>query len=402
MGDQNSDQKKTSLGLATKALHKGRAWSEKRENSPAIFANSSYVFETAEQGQRIFAGDEEGNIYSRFTNPTVEAFEIRIAALEDGEAALGTATGMAAITTMFLAHLNAGDHLVISRSVFGSTTNVTLSLLQRLGIEVTQVTLSDLDAWQAAIKKNTRMFFSETPANPTLEMVDIRALANIAHNHDILLVVDNVFSTPILQRPLQMGADIVVQSATKYIDGQGRMLGGAIIGKEAYLTEYVLPMLRNTGPTLSPFNAWVLLKALETLPLRMERHCSNTEKVVQFLTERPSTKDLVHYPGLTDHPQHALAKKQMDHFGALFCLLLKDQQQAHALLNALQLATITANLGDSKTLVTHPATTTHSRISAEQREAAGVYDGLVRFSIGLEDWRDIVADLEQALEKVGL
>ncbi|MEO5340230.1 MAG: O-succinylhomoserine sulfhydrylase [Magnetococcus sp. MYC-9] len=384
-------------GVATTALHAGRHMTEERENSPALFLTSSFVFQSAAQAQAAFAGTEAGNIYSRFTNPSVAAFEERIAALENGEKALATASGMAAITSLFLAFLSAGDHLVLSRSVFGSTTTIANTLLSRLSIRTSHVPLADLDAWRQAITPQTRMFYLETPANPTLELADLPALAQLAAEHQILLAVDNVFCTPCLQRPLDLGADLVIHSATKYLDGQGRVMGGAIIGRQALLMEHLYPFLRNSGPVLSPFNAWVLFKGLETLPLRIEKQCDNAEQIAHHLAQRLTPPMAVHYPGLASHPQHTLAARQMRRFGAILCLELGSRVQAHRFIDALQLATITANLGDVRTLVTHPATTTHGRLSPEMRAAAGVTDGLVRISIGLEEVQDIIADLEQAL-----
>ncbi|MEO5376718.1 MAG: O-succinylhomoserine sulfhydrylase [Magnetococcus sp. DMHC-6] len=386
------------LGPATLALHTGRHQTSERENSPAIFLTSSYTFANANQAWQVFAEKEEGNIYSRFTNPTVNAFEERLAAMENGEKALATASGMAAITTLFLSLLSVGDHIVISQAVFGSTSNIAKGILTRFGIQVTRVPLSDLNAWQQAITPETKMFYLETPANPTLEMGDLEQIAQIARAHDILMAVDNVFCTPCLQRPLDLGAHICVHSATKYVDGQGRVLGGAIVGEKKLLMEQIYPFIRNTGPSLSPFNAWVLFKGLETLAVRMDRHCDNAEKVVAFLAQHPKTAHAVRYPGLTNHPQHELAKRQMRRFGGLICLELEDRNQAHRFIDGLTLATITANLGDTRTLVTHPATTTHGRLTPEERRAAGVTDGLVRLSIGLEDIDDILDDLEQALE----
>ncbi|MBF0400389.1 MAG: O-succinylhomoserine sulfhydrylase [Magnetococcales bacterium] len=387
-------------GIATTALHAGRHTTPERENSPALFLTSSFVFDSAAQAEALFAGKEEGNIYSRFTNPSVAAFEERIAAMENGEKALATASGMAAITTLFLSFLSAGDHLVLSRSVFGSTTTIANTLLARLGIRISQVPLSDLESWRQAITPQTRMFYLETPANPTLELADLSALAQLASEHNILLAVDNVFCTPCLQRPLELGAQLVIHSATKYMDGQGRVMGGAIVGSQALLMEHVYPFLRNTGPVLSPFNAWVLYKGLETLSLRMEKQCDNAEQVAHHLAARLKPPMAVHYPGLTSHRQHALAARQMRRFGAILCLELGSRAQAHRFIDTLQLATITANLGDVRTLVTHPATTTHGRLSPEMRQAAGVTDGLVRLSIGLEDVEDTIADLEQALASI--
>ncbi|MBF0160307.1 MAG: O-succinylhomoserine sulfhydrylase, partial [Magnetococcales bacterium] len=359
---------------------------------------SSYTFASAAHAAEVFAGTTAGNVYSRFTNPTVAAFETRLAALEQGEKALATASGMAAIQTLFLSLLSQGDHVVVSRSVFGSTATLANTVLPRFGINVTRVTLADIDDWRRAITPQTRLFFAETPSNPTLELVDLTLLAQLAQEHNILLAVDNVFCTPCLQQPLQLGATIVIHSATKYLDGQGRVLGGAIIGPEALLMERIYPFLRNTGPTLSPFNAWVLYKGMETLPLRIERHCHNAAWIAEQLSSRRPQLQ-IHYPGLPSHPQHQLACRQMRQPGGLLCLELGSKQQAHQFIDQLQLVTITANLGDAKTLVTHPATTTHGRLSAEERLSAGVTDGLVRLAIGLEDASDILADIEQALSQ---
>ncbi|MBF0176864.1 MAG: O-succinylhomoserine sulfhydrylase [Magnetococcales bacterium] len=394
------DRKKAFLkgcGAATRAIQVGLHQTGERENSPPLFLTSSYTFASAAQAQAVFADTEPGNVYSRFTNPTVAIFEERMADLEEGEKGLATASGMAAITMAFLSLLSAGDHVVVSRQVFGSTSNVVQNVLLRLGIQVSRVDLSDIAQWRTAVTGQTRMFFVETPANPTLEMVDLAQLAVVARERDILLVVDNVFSTPILQRPLSLGAHLVVHSATKYLDGQGRVLGGVVVGSKKLIQEKIFPFLRNTGSTLSPFNAWVLLKGVETLAIRMERHCDNAEKVATFLDAQPAISGKVHYPGLVTHPQHELAARQMRRFGAILCLELGNQRRAHRFIDALQLATITANLGDSRTLVTHPATTTHGRLTPQDRKAAGVTDGLVRLSIGLEDSEDIIRDLDQAL-----
>lgn len=383
--------------LATIALHSGRHPTPERENSLPVFLTSSFTFHSAEQASDVFAGEESGNLYSRFTNPTVTAFEERISALEGGERGIAFASGMAAVTAVFLGLLSAGSHMVLSRSVFGSTSNLANSLLAQMNIPVSRVPLSDLDSWHAAIRPETRLFFVETPANPTLEMVDLTALCQLAHEHGILVAVDNVFCTPCLQKPLALGADLVVHSATKFLDGQGRVLGGVVIGQRSLLDEKIYPILRNAGPTLSPFNAWVLYKGMETLPLRMERHCENGLKVAEFLAQQPGLTGRVRYPGLPDHPQHQLASRQMAHFGSLLCVELENRARAHAFINKLRLATITANLGDVRTLVTHPASTTHAKLSEADRLAAGITQGLVRFSIGLEAVNDICDDLAQAL-----
>ncbi|MBF0380716.1 MAG: O-succinylhomoserine sulfhydrylase [Magnetococcales bacterium] len=386
------------LDIATTAIHSGRHQTLERENSLPMFLTSSFTYNSAQQASDVFAGEEGGNLYSRFTNPTVTAFEERIAALEGGQKAIAMASGMAAISSVFLGLLQAGDHMVLSRSVFGSTINVANNILAKLDIDVTQVTLRDLPSWREAIRPETKLFFVETPSNPTLEMVDLEALAQLAKNHGILVVVDNVFCTPYLQKPLELGADIVVHSATKYIDGQGRVLGGVIVGQEELLVEQIFPILRNAGPTLSPFNAWVLYKGLETLPLRMERHCENAMEVAIFLNRHAKLTGKVNYPGLTSHPQHALATRQMKAYGGLVCVDMGNKKNAYNFIDRLQLATITANLGDVKTLVTHPASTTHAKLSEKARKAAGITPGLVRFSIGLESAKDICDDLAQALE----
>ncbi|MBF0196018.1 MAG: O-succinylhomoserine sulfhydrylase [Magnetococcales bacterium] len=387
-----------SLDMATTAIHSGRHQTLERENSPPMFLTSSFAYNSAQQACDVFAGNEEGNLYSRFTNPTVTAFEERIAALEGGQKGIAMATGMAAITSVFLGFLAAGDHMVLSRSVFGSTINVANNLLAKLKIDVTQVTLRDLPSWRDAIRPQTKLFFVETPSNPTLEMVDLEALCQLAKKHNILVVVDNVFCTPFLQKPLDLGADVVIHSATKYLDGQGRVLGGVVVGNKELLLEHIYPILRNAGPSLSPFNAWVLYKGMETLPLRMERHCENAMNVAIFLNRIPKLTGKVNYPGLPGHPQHALATSQMKAYGGLVCLDLGSQKKAYAFIDRLKLATITANLGDVKTLVTHPASTTHSKLSDKAKKESGITKGLVRLSIGLESAADICDDLAQALK----
>ncbi|MBF0370243.1 MAG: O-succinylhomoserine sulfhydrylase [Magnetococcales bacterium] len=394
MADSSRPQFKSQ---ATQALHSGIHRTGERENSPAIFVTSSFAYESAAQAQAVFAGSEEGNVYSRFSNPTVEAFEERTATLEGGEKGLATASGMAAITATFLSLLSSGDHVVISQAVFGSTSNIASSVLSRMGIGVTRVPLSDTQAWAEAITPQTKLLFLETPANPTLEMGDLAAIGELAKKNDLLVAVDNVFCTPILQQPLRFGAHLVIHSGTKYMDGQGRVLGGVIVGGEELLMDKIYPFLRNTGPALSPFNAWVLLKGLETLPLRMKRHCKTALSVAQKLAQRDDLRGKVYYPGLPSHPQHQLASRQMSGYGGILCLELGSREQAHAFIDRLQLATITANLGDTRTLVTHPATTTHGRLSPHERLSAGVTDGLVRLSMGLEDAGDIIDDLTQAL-----
>ncbi|MBF0309334.1 MAG: O-succinylhomoserine sulfhydrylase [Magnetococcales bacterium] len=396
-----SEKQDFSWGPATRAVHSGQFRSELHENSPALFLTSSYAFDSAAQAAAIFSGAQEGNVYSRFTNPSVTAFEERIAALEGGEKGLATASGMAAISLVLLGMLSSGDHLVMSRSVFGSTSKIASDILSRFGITTTKVALSNPQAWREAVRENTRMLFVETPANPTLEMVDLAELARLAREKGLWLVVDNVFSTPILQQPLALGADLVIHSGTKYLDGQGRVLGGVVVGRKELIMNHLFPFLRNTGPSLSPFNAWVLFKGMETLELRMQRHCDNAEAVAHALVRLLPEASAVHYPGLPHHPQHQLAKVQMKRFGGIVCLDLGDKDRAHAFIDALRLFTITANLGDSRSLVTHPATTTHGKLSAGERLQAGIGEGLVRLSLGLEDAADLVADLRQALVNCG-
>ena len=383
--------------VATKAIRLGHHRTEEGEHSPPIFTTSSYVYESAAQAAARFSGDEPGNIYSRFTNPTVRTFEERLAALEGGERCVATATGMAAILSTCLGLLQAGDHLLSSRSIFGSTVILFDKYLSRFGIETSYVPLSDLDAWEQAIRPETRMLFVETPSNPLTEMVDIRALADLAHARGCLMVVDNCFCTPILQRPLELGTDVVIHSATKYIDGQGRCMGGAVVGNEQLVGEEVFGVLRTAGPSMSPFNAWVFLHGLETLALRMKAHSHNADLLAQWLAQHPKVSR-VHYPGLPSHPQAALAAKQMDLLGGMLAFEVSGgKEAAWKVIDSMQMISITANLGDVKSTVTHPATTTHGRLTPEQRADAGISDGLIRISAGLEDVADIQADIERGL-----
>jgi O-succinylhomoserine sulfhydrylase len=384
---------------ATKLVHAGTARSQFGETSEAIFLNSGYVYDNAEQAEARFKGDEEGFVYSRYANPTVGMFEARMCALEGAEAARGTASGMAAVAASMLCHLKAGDHVVSARALFGSCRYIIENLLPRFGITTTLVDGRDLDAWKAAIKPNTRAFFFETPTNPVLELVDIEAVAKIAKDAGALVVVDNVFATPLLQRPIPLGADIVVYSATKHIDGQGRCLGGVVLGPKQFIEETLHTYLKNTGPSLSPFNAWVLLKGLETLPLRVERHCASAAAIADFLAERPEVVR-VFYPGRADHPQADLAKRQMAGGGPMVSFEIEgDKKDAFRFMNSLQLFKISNNLGDAKSLVTHPATTTHQRLTPEARAELDIFDNSVRLSIGLEDVRDLMADLDQAFSR---
>ncbi len=386
--------------LATRAIRLGHRRTAEGEHSPPIFTTSSFVFGTAAEAAARFSGEQPGNIYSRFTNPTVRIFEERLAALEGGECCVATATGMAAILATCMGLLQAGDHLLSSRSIFGSTVILFDKYLSRFGIETSYVPLSDLDAWAAAIRPETKMLFVETPSNPLTEMVDIAALAEIAHAHDCLLVVDNCFCTPILQRPLELGADIVVHSATKYIDGQGRCMGGAVVGDRKRVGEEVFGVVRTAGPSMSPFNAWVFLHGLETLALRMKAHSHNAELLANWLVQHPAVEK-VHYPGLPSHPQAELAARQMDRPGGMLSFEVRGgREAAWQVIDAMELISITANLGDVKSTVTHPATTTHGRLSDEQRAAAGISDGLIRISVGLEDVADLQADIARGLDRI--
>jgi len=382
---------------ATQLVHAGTLRSQFGETSEAIFLNSGYVYDSAEQAEARFKGDEEGFVYSRYANPTVAMFEARMCALEGAQAARGTASGMAAVAASLLSHLKAGDHVVSARALFGSCRYIVEDLLPRFGIESTLVDGRDLSAWERAVKPNTRAFFFETPTNPVLELVDIEAVSSIAKKAGGLVVVDNVFATPLLQRPMPLGADIVVYSATKHIDGQGRCLGGVVLGTQEFIEERLHNYLKHTGPSLSPFNAWVLLKGLETLTVRVERHVASAARIADFLAERPQIAR-VFYPGRADHPQHELALRQMTGGGPIVAFDVKgDKGAAFRIMNTLEIFEISNNLGDAKSLVTHPATTTHQRLSPETRAELGISDETIRLSIGLEDVDDLMADLEQAL-----
>lgn len=362
------------------------------ENSEAIFLTSSFVFESAAQAAARFGGQEPGNIYSRFTNPTVTMFQNKLAALEGAESCVATASGMSAILACVMGLCSTGDHVVASRSIFGTSVQLFSNILARWGLQVTFVSLTDPEAWKGAVQPNTKLFFVETPSNPLTEVCDIAELAAITHNAGALLAVDNCFCTPALQKPLELGADIIIHSATKYIDGHGRCLGGAVLGKKDIL-EPVYGFLRTAGPTMSAFNAWVFLKGLETLHIRMDAHSRNALALAQWL-EQQSKVSRVYYPGLTSHPQHALAMRQQKTGGAIVSFDVKGgKDAAWQLIDATQMISITANLGDAKSTITHPATTTHSRVSAEARAAAGIGDGLVRIAVGLEHIEDIKNDL---------
>jgi len=381
----------------TLSVRAGSEMTEFGENSEALFLNSSFKFNSAAQAAARFGGTEPGNIYSRFTNPTVTMFQNKLAALEGAEQCVATSSGMSAILACVMGTCSAGDHIVASRSIFGTSVQLFSNILARWGLLVTFVSLTNPDEWQAAITPKTKLFFVETPSNPLTDVCDIQVLADIAHKAGAYLVVDNCFCTPAIQKPLQLGADIVIHSATKYIDGQGRCLGGAVLGSKA-LMEPVYGFLRTAGVTMSAFNAWVFLKGLETLYVRMEAHAKNALALATWLEAQPQVAR-VYYPGLVSHPQHALAMRQQSSGGGIVSFDLKakadqtQQQAAWALIDATQMISITANLGDAKSTITHPATTTHSRVSAEARSAAGIGDGLVRIAVGLEHIDDLKADL---------
>ncbi len=381
----------------TLAVRAGQVRTPEGEHSEPIFATSSYVFGSAAEAAARFAGDEPGNIYSRFTNPTVRTFEERLAALEGGERCVAFASGMSAILATCLGLLQQGEHIVSSRGIFGSTVMLFNNYLAKLGIATDYVPISDLEAWEAAIRPETRLLFLETPSNPLTELADIAALAEIAHRHGCLLVVDNCFCTPALQRPLDLGADIVVHSATKYIDGQGRAVGGAVVGDREQVGEKVFGFLRTAGPSLSPFNAWIFLKGLETLRLRMEAHSRNALELARWLEGQPAVERVL-YPGLPSHPQHELAGRQMRCGGGIVAFELKGgKEAAWRVIDATRMLSITANLGDTRTTITHPATTTHGRLTPEARAEAGISDGLIRVAVGLEDVADIQADLARGM-----
>jgi len=393
MSKQESNDPGADAGFATLAVRAGQRRSNEAEQSEPIFTTSSFVFDSAEQAAARFSGEQPGNVYSRFTNPTVNTFERRLAALEGGEKCVAMASGMAAILSTCLSLAQNGDHILASRGIFGSTSILFNNYLTRFGIATDYVPLTDLAAWEAAIKPQTRLLFVETPANPLAQIADIAALADLAHRNGCLLVVDNTVCTPALQQPLSHGADVVVLSTTKYIDGQGRCVGGAVISNEA-LGADVLGFLRTTGPCMSPFNAWVHMKGLETLSLRMHAHSASALELAQWLQQQSTEQ--VYYAGLEDHPQHALAGRQQRGFGGLLAFdVAGGQSAAWAFINATRLLSITANLGDAKTTITHPATTTHGRLTPEQRAEAGIGDGLVRVAVGLEDVTDLKADLQR-------
>jgi len=390
--------KNSTPALATRAVRAGQQRSAEHEHSEPIFTTSSYVFDSAAQAAARFAGDEPGNIYSRFTNPTVRTFEQRLAALEEGDCCVATASGMAAILATCMGLLQSGDHVVSSRSLFGSTSILFDKYLSRFGMPVSYVDGTDMDAWNQAIQPATRLLFLESPSNPLTETYDIAAIAELAHRRRCVLVVDNVFCTPALQQPLKLGADVVIHSATKYLDGQGRCMGGAVVGNADLVGEQIYGFLRTAGPCMSPFNAWVFLKGLETLNLRMREHCRNALILAQWLEAHPAVQR-VYFPGLSSHPQHALAKRQQKDFGAIASFeVTGGREQAWSVIDATRLLSITANLGDAKTTITHPATTTHGRLSEQARQAAGIGQNLLRVAVGLEAVEDLQQDLAIGLD----
>lgn len=385
--------------LDTLAIRTGHTRSFEGEHGEPIFLTSSFVYENAAEAAAKFSGQEPGNIYSRFTNPTVATFEKRLAALEGAERAVATSTGMAAIMAVAMSYLKMGDHVICSRAVFGSTVSLFEKYVAKFGVAVDFVDLTDLQAWKNAIKAETRLLFVESPSNPLAEIADIQGLAEIAHANGALLAIDNSFCTPVLQRPIELGADLVVYSATKYLDGQGRALGGAVVGNHKLLDE-VFAYVRTAGPSMSPFNAWVFLKGLETLRLRMKAHSESAQKLAEFLNQHEKVEK-VYYAGLTSHVGHAMAAKQQSAFGGIVSFEVKGgRESAWTVIDQTQFISITGNLGDTKSTITHPATTTHGKLPAEAKEIAGIREGLIRVSVGLEDIDDIIRDLSRGLDLI--
>jgi O-succinylhomoserine sulfhydrylase len=385
------------MSVDTLAIRAGQIRTDQLEHSSPIFPTSSFVYGSAEQAAARFSGEDPGYIYSRFSNPTVQAFEGRIAAMEGGERAVATASGMAAILSTCMALLKSGDHVVCSRAVFGTTNGFFRRYMAKFGVETTFVTLSDTTEWANAIRPETRILFVETPSNPLCEVADMASLASLAHDCGALFVVDNCFCTPVLQRPFEYGADIVIHSATKYLDGQGRCVGGVVIGSETLMAE-VFGFLRSAGPTMSPFNAWIFLKGLETLPIRMRAHCDNALELAVWLEQQPAVEK-VFYTGLKSHPQHELAKRQQSGYGGVLSFRLKGgREQAWQFIDATRMISITANLGDVKTTITHPATTTHGRLPPEEKVAAGITENLIRLSVGIEAVEDLKRDLDRGFQ----
>ena len=386
------------IGFDTAAIRSGHLRSSESEHSEPLFTTSSFVFENAAQAAARFAGEDPGNIYSRFTNPTTRTFEQRLTALEGGEACVATASGMAAIMSLCIGVLKSGDHILSSRSIFGSTTTLFDKYLTRFGIETSYVDLSNLEDWKRKLRSQTRLLFLETPSNPLAEIADIRAIADLAHENDCLLAVDNCFCTPALQRPLSLGADLVVHSATKYLDGQGRIVGGAVVGSQDLVGEELFSVIRTTGPSISPFNAWVALKGLETLRLRMKAHSEQALKLARFLEQHPVV-ERVYHAGLESHPQHELAKKQQSDFGGVVSFVVRGgREKAWQVIDSTRVLSITANLGDVKSTITHPFTTTHGKVTESVKLEAGISEGLIRVAVGLENIEDIIADLSRGLD----
>jgi O-succinylhomoserine sulfhydrylase len=384
---------------ATLAIRSGYQRSHEAEHSEAMFLTSSYVFDSAELAAKHFSNELSGNVYSRYTNPTVRAFEERLAVMEGGEQAVATSSGMAATLSVVMSLLQSGDHILCSKDVFGSTRVMLNNYIVKFGVQVSYVSLTDLDAWQQAIQPNTKMLFCETPSNPMSEVADLEALAAMSKKAGALFVVDNCFCTPALQRPLQWGADLVVHSATKYLDGQGRCLGGAVVGNSE-LIEKIVGFLRAAGPTMSPFNAWVFLKGLETLRIRMQAHSANAAELASWLNNHPKVSK-VFYAGLEDHPGHGLAVKQQSDFGGVVSFAVSGgREQAWTVIDNTRMLSLTANLGDTKTTIVHPATTTHGRLSDEERQEAGIGQNLIRIAVGLEDIVDIKNDLQLGLDLI--
>ena len=387
------------LRPATQLVHGGTLRSSFEETSEALFLTQGYLYDTMELAEARFKGDEPGFVYSRFSNPTVAMFEKRMALIEGAEAARATASGMAAVTAALMGQVKAGDHVVAARALFGSCLYIVEDLLPRFGVESTLVEGTDLDQWRAAVRPNTKTAFLESPTNPTLEIIDIAAVANIVHAAGATLVVDNVFATPLYQHPLKLGADVVVYSATKHIDGQGRVLGGVILGSEKFIADHIHNFLRQTGPSLSPFNAWTLLKSLETLPIRVAAQAASAARIADALAQHPTVVRTL-YPGRADHPQAELARRQMSSGGTMLAFeVAGGKAAAFRMADALSIIGISNNLGDAKSLITHPETTTHQRLKPEQRAALGIGPGLLRLSVGLEDPADLIEDLHQALDK---
>ncbi|AXE33465.1 O-succinylhomoserine sulfhydrylase [Chromobacterium phragmitis] len=392
-----SDAPHPTLHPETLAIRAGRETSQFNEHSQGLFLTSSFTYESAAQAAAMFLGEIDGYTYSRFTNPTVAAFQQRLAQMEGGERAIATATGMAAIQAIMMTLLQAGDHIVSSQSLFGSTTNLFANQLSKFGVTTSFVDARDLSAWREALRPNTKLLFLETPSNPLTEVADIQAIADIAHAHGALLVVDNSFCSPALQLPLRFGADLVMHSATKFLDGHGRVMGGAVVGSDK-LIEQIYLHVRAAGPSLAPFNAWTLLSGMETLHLRMEKHSANALELARWLEARPHV-ERVYYPGLESHPQHDLALRQQKSGGAVVSFVVKGgREAAWKVVDAVQVISRTANLGDVKTTITHPASTTHARVTPEARERAGIVEGLLRISVGLENVRDLEQDLSRGLD----